>query len=388
MFALRLLPFFTVLGSVCLTTAVSNGNCFDTVLPISITANNIELKLSAPRNQQELTDIWTRATSLTSNVTAEIIGGPVTNKATYKIWTQLCVPSKPDAAKTVANVVLNVELASTIPIGTLADLGRSTTTLRRLSRQGMPSSSMTGSGLGSQTSQMVSRNSNSRRKLEIASELVKYLRAKPRGNQFNRVVGIGHSYGSTEKGSAQLSVTLLSLVGKYGNVLDAAILTGFTAGGGLGLTAFAAVGWTIAAQQNPKRFGSLPTSYMTTEGISNSQSFFFRYGNYETAVLQAAEATKATATLGELFTGAANPALNYTNPVFMVTGDKDYPFCGGNCYQKINGTNLVDASKVVFPAVPESKFSTFIPAETGHGNNLHLSAPEAYGKIQDWIAQL
>ncbi|KAF5319830.1 hypothetical protein D9611_012839 [Ephemerocybe angulata] len=378
MFALLpLLPFFTVLGSVCLTTAVSNGNCFDTVLPISITANNVELKLSAPRNQQELTDIWTRATSLTSNVTAEIIGGPVTNKATYKIWTQLCVPSKPDAAKTVEFAVHGVGFDHTY--WNFGGPGSKYNYVEAALKAGHAILIYDRLGTGQSDKPDGISKLQFPTELEIASELVKYLRAKPRGNQFNQVVGIGHSYGS---------VTLLSLVGKYGNVLDAAILTGFTAGGGLGLTAFAAVGWTIAAQQNPKRFGSLPTSYMTTEGISNSQSFFFRYGNYETAVLQAAEATKATATLGELFTGAANPALNYTNPVFIVTGDKDYPFCGGNCYQKINGANLVDASKVVFPAVPESKFSTFIPAETGHGNNLHLSAPEAYGEIQGWIAQL
>ncbi|KAF5320622.1 hypothetical protein D9611_013738 [Ephemerocybe angulata] len=108
--------------------------------------------------------------------------------------------------------------------------------------------------------------------IEIAAQLVRYLRiGKPGGSQFNRVVEVGHSFGS---------VTLFGLVGKYGNVLDAMVLTGFAPLGGFAFSAFAAVGWTIASAGDPKRFGSLSSSYMISEGVSNDQRSFFRYGNY------------------------------------------------------------------------------------------------------------
>lgn len=61
-------------------------------------------------------------------------------------------------------------------------------------------------------------------------------------------------------------------------------------------------------------------------------------------------------------------------------------FCGGNCFQKVNGTDLVAGTRELFPAV--TNFSTYIPAMTGHGVNAHFSAPETYLQIQKWIASL
>jgi hypothetical protein len=45
--------------------------------------------------------------------------------------------------------------------------------------------------------------------------------------------------------------------------------------------------------------------------------------------------------------------------------------------------DLIELSKKLFPAV--SDFSTYIPAEMGHGINAHYSAPGVYRAMQDWI---
>ncbi|KAF6742460.1 hypothetical protein DFP72DRAFT_1105911 [Ephemerocybe angulata] len=315
---------------------VARSNCVETLLPVSIAANNTEIKLAAPRNQQELTDLITRISSQTSNVTSEVQTGKTL-----------------DAANTV-------ELA--------------------IHGFGFDHSYWNFGGTGSKYNYVEAAPPRwachlNLRQACAACEVPSHWKA--RRKHFNRVVGVGHSYGS---------VTLFGLVEKYGNVLDAMVLTAFAPLGGFAFSAFAAVGWTIASVGDPKRFGSLPSSYMISEGLSNDQHSFFRYGNYEPAVLRSAFNAREASTLGEVLSAGGGPALNYTNPLLIVTGDKDYPNCGGNCYQKFSGVNLVEASKVVFPAV--TKFATYIPAETGHGNNLHLSAPEAYGKIQDWIRQL
>ncbi|KAF6752437.1 Alpha/beta hydrolase family-domain-containing protein [Ephemerocybe angulata] len=371
-----ILSLFCALSSIHRANAISGGKCIDALLPVNVTAQNTQLKVSAPRNQQELTDIITRLTSETSNVTAEVTGPPATNKATYKIWTRLCVPTSQDTSKTVQLAIHGTNFDSSY--WTFGGDGSKYNYVESSLKAGHAIFIYDRLGTGKSDKPDGITEVQTATDFEIAAELVKYLRAKPGGNEFNRVVGIGHSFGSAQ---------LVDLLQKYGNILDATILTGFTAylGGGL-LTAFATDGWTIASVQNPKRFGSLPSTYIVTEGIVNVQQHFFRYGGYDSAVLEAVEATKATATLGEILTPLGGPALNYTNPVLVVTGDKDYGFCGGNCYQMVNGVNLVESTKRIFPGV--TSFSTYIPANTGHGLNLHLSAPETFSKIQEWISRL
>ncbi|KAF5334008.1 hypothetical protein D9611_015102 [Ephemerocybe angulata] len=308
-------------------TAVANGNCFDAVIPVNITADNTNYKLTLPKNQEEVTDLFTRFTSLTSNVTTEIDGGTKTIKATYKIWTSLCIPNNQDAAKTVELAVHGWLQVNYVEAALKA--GHAILIYDRL-------------GTGQSDKPDGIAEVQVAAQVEIAGELAKYLRAKPRGNQFDRVIGVGHSFGSAQ---------LVGLARKYGNVLNATVLTGFTTFvGGTG-TAAAAFGWTIASVQNPKRFSSLPSSYIISEGISNSQNVFFRFGGYDPAVLQAAENTKATSTIGEILNlfGSLSPVTDYTNPIFIVTGDKDYILCGGNCYQKVDGVNLLESTKGIFP---------------------------------------
>ncbi|KAF5313450.1 hypothetical protein D9611_008674 [Ephemerocybe angulata] len=358
-------------------TAVANGNCFDAVIPVNITADNTNYKLTLPKNQEEVTDLFTRFTSLTSNVTTEIDGGTKTIKATYKIWTSLCIPNNQDAAKTVELAVHGAGFDHSW--WNFGGDGSKYNYVEAALKAGHAILIYDRLGTGQSDKPDGIAEVQVAAQVEIAGELAKYLRAKPRGNQFDRVIGVGHSFGSAQ---------LVGLARKYGNVLNATVLTGFTTFvGGTG-TAAAAFGWTIASVQNPKRFSSLPSSYIISEGISNSQNVFFRFGGYDPAVLQAAENTKATSTIGEILNlfGSLSPVTDYTNPIFIVTGDKDYILCGGNCYQKVDGVNLLESTKGIFPAV--TKFSTYIPANTGHGNNLHLSAPEQYSKIQEWIAQL
>ena len=81
--------------------SVLHGKCTESVIPVSVAANNSVLKIDPPANQQVLTDFVVRWTSETSNVTQEVVQGTFVNKATYSIYTLLCIPTKPDSHKTV-----------------------------------------------------------------------------------------------------------------------------------------------------------------------------------------------------------------------------------------------------------------------------------------------
>jgi hypothetical protein len=63
---------------------------------------------------------------------------------------------------------------------------------------------------------------------------------------------------------ANCSVQLVGVAGKYGNLLDATILTGFSTSDQFVLPAIATFGWAIASLNNPKRFGKfLSGQYLT-----------------------------------------------------------------------------------------------------------------------------
>ncbi|KAJ3501431.1 hypothetical protein NMY22_g18929 [Coprinellus aureogranulatus] len=338
-------------------TPVLYGECIESTIPVSITANNSVLKIDPPANQTVLTDFVVRWTSETSNVTQEVTQGTFINKATYNIFTVLCLPTKPDAQTTVELAVHGLGFDHTY--WNLSGSGSQYNYVEAALKAGHAILIYDRLGIGKSQKPDGIKEIQIATEIEIAAELGKYLQGNPQGQSFKRFIGVGHSYGSA---------TLVNVASLHGNLFNATVLTGFTSHESV-LKALATFTWTIASQNNPKRLQN-----------------FFTFPNFDPAILQSSEDNKWTATLGELLTQHAPIAPQYTNPLLVVTGDKDYIFCGGNCFQKVNGTDLVAGTKELFPAV--TNFTTYIPAMTGHGVNAHFSAPETYAQIQKWLAGL
>jgi predicted phosphodiesterase len=139
---------------------------------------------------------------------------------------------------------------------------------------------------------------------------------------------------------------------------------------------------------NNTRFGSLDSSYLVSGDICDAQPSLFHFPYFDPAVLQAYEDTKATMTLGVLLTLQPAPAFNFTKPVLVVAGDRDYRACGGNCHQNVTTTygsqNILDSYRNFLPAA--SNFTTRIVANTGHAMNLHYSSPETFDVVENWIS--
>ncbi|TFK22243.1 alpha/beta-hydrolase [Coprinopsis marcescibilis] len=375
MYRLNLFITLAVTASVSVATT-SQPNCITTLLPVRVNATNKDLNIEAPKSQDELTGFATRFTSLNSNVTTDVIKGDITNNATYNIWTKLCIPQTQDAHKTVELAVHGIGFDHTY--WTFGGPGSKYNYVDAALASGHAILVYDRLGVGLSDKPDGIKEVQTATEVEIAAQLGLHLKSRPSGQQFNRVVAVGHSYGS---------VQLIGVASNHGNLFDATVLTGFAPFSGGFLSAFSGFGMTIAAIQEPKRFGSLHSSYLATANIVADQQLFFRFPNFDPAVLRASEATKQTATLGELITQGASVAANYTNPVFALTGDKDYIFCGGDCYQKVDGSaNLIEPVKFLFPGVTNFAFN--IPAETGHGINFHLNAQESFSQIQSFINSL
>ncbi|KAJ3522899.1 hypothetical protein NMY22_g11684 [Coprinellus aureogranulatus] len=382
---LTLLQFITSLAATQSSSHFSakHGSCYELYQDISASALNYDLKLFPPKDQDALTDFVVRYTSDNSNITKDLIQGTAENSGTYKIYTVLCVPKTQDAEKTAELAIHGINADHTYwhfggedskysYVEASLKAGHAIMMYDRL-------------GVGKSDKPDGIKEVQMPTEVEIAVKLIQHLQSKPHGLSFNGYIGIGHSYGSAQ---------LTALASKHGNLLNGTILTGYSTSATSASHSYATWTSTIAAESDPERFKGLPSTYTVSNNRMTVQQNFFTYPNYDPAVLDATTSGKQPATLGELLTilqplpAGPTPYPQYSNPVLVVTGDKDYIFCAGDCYQQVDGVNIVAKTKEAFPNVPESSFSTYIPAGTGHAVNLHFSAPETYEEIQKWIASL
>ncbi|EJU04083.1 alpha/beta-hydrolase [Dacryopinax primogenitus] len=199
---------------------------------------------------------------------------------------------------------------------------------------------------------------------------------------FSNIVGVGHSYGSTQ---------LTALSGLNPSAVDTLILTGFSDSLASRALFVAGALYTRAADVNPAAFSSLPGSYVMTGLPQGNQFQFFYYPFFDPGAFVQARATEQPAALGVFSTlgTISGGSSNFTGPVHLVTGERDLAFCGGECDVVpvgMNRTILQLTNDMVFPKSRNA--SVYSPPNTGHGVNLHLSAPETYKEIMGWLESI
>ncbi|KAL2074965.1 hypothetical protein VTL71DRAFT_8745 [Oculimacula yallundae] len=177
-------------------------------------------------------------------------------------------------------------------------------------------------------------------RINIAYSLIQSLRSGAIASRaFKSVIGVGHSLGS---------LLNIALTAQYPNALSAAVLIAFS-NDVKGQSVFSSLDLTIARQNAPARFPLLNKDYTISHNIKGNQFASFRLPNFDPVVLLAAEATKQTFALGELFTSSefVNLADKFTGPVYVVDGENDLPFCQSNCLVPDNKAQT--ALKILYP---------------------------------------
>lgn len=212
--------------------------------------------------------------------------------------------------------------------------------------------------------------------VEIANSLAQLLRKGAYGGKgFQKVVGVGHSFGS---------LVSQAITASYPSTFDSVVLTGFSMNT-TGLAGFVAGNnFAIASQDQPARFSDLDPGYLVASDTISNQIAFFHFPGFDPAILAAANAQKGSVTYGELFTQGvvSKVASNYTGPVAIVDGFEDLPFCFGNC--TFGGDKAQLALKALYPAAKNTS-ATYYAQNTGHGINLHYSALDAFHWIQNFL---
>ena len=153
-------------------------------------------------------------------------------------------------------------------------------------------------------------------------EVTKKLRAGTLPNvhqPFAKVVHVGHSFGS---------VLTYELVAMHSDISDGIILTGYSQNGSYVPMTSAGMNWQLARLNQPARFDSLPSGYVTWADIGSNQYGFFSPGRFDHGILVYSEANKMPATLGELLTLGCQPvsAPDFKGPVMVFTGSMPHFF--------------------------------------------------------------
>lgn len=180
---------------------------------------------------------------------------------------------------------------------------------------------------------------------------------------------IGHSFGSATSNAALVQIPSL---------VDAAILTGFGLNGSTSASVFLGVQPRIARLQRPHAFAAFDAAYLTTVDVFSTITTFFKAPDYDRAIARRAEATKQPFSLFEFLTFGGTVAPEYGGPVLVISGEFDFPICGGLC------TGVLDDG--LRAILPNAKvLESYVQPGAGHATNLALNATDFYAKIFSFL---
>ncbi|KAI1657951.1 alpha/beta-hydrolase [Daldinia decipiens] len=394
-----------------LAAVVSARNCKNLMIPLSLSAQNMDFTLKAPSNDIEVTNFVLNSGQAGVNYADEILSETKYRTVTgnYSIAATYC---EPDAGPGRALQILtrkqqppNLDLSSQ---KTILDSPQQTKASKPKPKPIYSSTYLDGAAFDrtywdfplhasnySYANAALARNysvfffdrpgigrstrgdavAEIQSGLELAALYAlttKLRRGGIRGisARYQRVVHVGHSYGSAQTYG-------LTAAHPDDRISDAIALTGFSQGLGTYVANFLFGGNFVLAGAG---YGP---GYITCGDVSAVQSNFFAPDNFDPEILEATYATSAPTAVGELLTIGSLTATNnsFTGPVLVITGERDGAFCGGNCY-------------VSEPSIPEqtgksftntSSFEAFVVPGAGHGLNLEYTAQATYAKILDFF---
>ncbi|KAI2620084.1 Alpha/Beta hydrolase protein [Hypoxylon sp. NC1633] len=189
--------------------------------------------------------------------------------------------------------------------------------------------------------------------------------------RYDKVVHVGHSYGSIQTWALTATRPQLS---------DGIVLTGWSDAFSAG---FLFGGNYIEARTASQRLADYPPGYLASEDVLGCQTNFFAPGNFDREILEAAFEATQPVTVGELMTIASvtGGSNGFPGPVLVITGDRDVPFCAGNC--QTSDPSIPAQSKETF--TNPSYFEAVVVPGAGHGLNLEFTAQQTYTSILDFF---
>lgn len=195
-------------------------------------------------------------------------------------------------------------------------------------------------------------------------------------SSFKKISHVGHSYGSQHT---------YALTAMYPDISDCMTLQGFSQNGSF--AAFFLLGGGFVSANTISALSDYPDGYLAGGDSTAVQTNFLAPGMFDPAILDFATANGQPVTVGELlsFGGETASMNNFAGPVHIVTGERDIPYCGGNCLAAPTGYANIPSQSADYIPNAEDFTVTIIP-DAGHGLNLQYSWPTTYGSMLDYLS--
>ncbi|GAP88718.1 putative alpha beta-hydrolase [Rosellinia necatrix] len=344
------------------------STCISGHVTVSINTPGTKLLYEAPQDQAAVTESLVELSQVDSTFGADAAaGGPSVIAGDYSIFVKLCLPSDPERLAQVKTVQLLTHGATLDH--TYWDISPGYSYVDVASAEGYATLSYDQLGVGNSDHPDPIQVVQATSQVAVTHELVGQLRnARLGGYRFDKVVGVGHSAGST---------LTQAVTARYPRDFDAAILSGITTSAASVPLTLAAFNFVNANADPAPQFRGLPAGFLTQESAVGIQFAFFRHPNFDADAFRRQVAHKQTNTIGVLLTlgGVVAPAAEFTGPVDIVNGQHDLVFCGGNCLYPTD-QNAATLS-VLYPAA-SSGSQTYIAAGAGHSIAAHKTGPDSF----------
>ncbi|EXL39400.1 hypothetical protein FOCG_17988 [Fusarium oxysporum f. sp. radicis-lycopersici 26381] len=372
---------FKSLALFALYAAVSARKCTDITVPVSLKAENAVFDLDQPLTKVDVTDFILNLSRQGDDFVKAIQKGTTVISGNYKLAATYCEPdSRPGDEIQIMTHGIGFDRS-------YWDMPYNSYNYSYVSKavDDHKYSTLTWDRLGIGASSKGHPVNEIQVFLEIAalSELTRRARKGLLPGikaKYSKAVHIGHSFGS---------VITLALANTAPELTNAIVLTGFAQTANY-LPLFAVSNNFIPVKDSPLA-DKYPTGYFATASTVSVHMNFFAEGNFDPQMLDLAYKTAQPTAPGELLT-LAGPMLkenSYAGPVLVVTGDRDVPFCGGNCMATAGVDealpSLLDTSKKFFPQA--SRLNTTVIPGTGHGMNLEYTCGQTYDAILGFLAE-
>ncbi|TDZ67917.1 hypothetical protein CTRI78_v002495 [Colletotrichum trifolii] len=350
--------------------------CQNLTVEVDITARNGVFNVSAPDTNVDVTNIMLGLAQQGNNYSSDHLEGYADVGGKYQLATTYCEP-KSGPGGTIQILTHGIGFDRVywdLPnnnynysyVGPAVSLGYSTLTWDRLgiaqSSRGEPVNEIQGF-------------------LELAA--LKALTDKVRagavgGRKFDKVVHVGHSFGSVHS---------YALTAAFPDISDGLILTGFSQNGSF-LSDFLLGGAWIQANQ-VSALADYADGYLAPAYEGAVHVNFFAPDDFDPEILTVAYETGKPVTVGELLTigGESASGNGFRKPVLIITGERDVPFCGGDCFATGDPElpSILDTSAQIFKN--SSKFETYVVPGAGHGLAISYSNVNTTSKMLDFLAE-
>lgn len=212
----------------------------------------------------------------------------------------------------------------------------------------------------------------------IVHQIVSALRRGELTPAFDRVVLVGHSYG-TVVASREAAVyhdvdaVVLSSVLHQTSAVGVELLTEHVAG--------------YAASREPK-FAGLDDGYRSlAPGVDLRARVLYQADNVDPKVVELDETLKETVTLGEMehlgrwMTDGTTGHIEA--PTLLCVGDQDIQWCGPDAVD-CSSASSVRAAEAPFYG-PGAELEVFVLPHANHDLNLHLNAQDWFRAVSEWL---